>query len=365
MRDFSSTPVPSQNKYMLESITENRDFFSIIYFWKIIKACLILIIFHEIASILKSVILQLAFTNKPSFSSVFDPKINKYSIVTYIFTTNKHKQHKTTTTTTTLNRASIAYTFIAHVVYYLFVVIGGAISLIVLGISPLNILAIFGSLGFALALGLQGLLSDISASLVISLEGNFQLNDIIEVDKNIGKVINVTLFRTTILDLSNRHVHIPNSNINKSIFRNYTAENYTIANFSIAISNYYLNNGKTIDEIIKVIYEAVLSTPETDVIEKSLEVGISNMNDIGTGFSVRALYKSTQFPDGETRIKTNIRKALQENDIWPIDRKYPQQSNPLLEQNEIKIQKENNVKYEFPTYYATSKDNPFVMKMTK
>ena len=389
--NLNETDMSFPNNTLESTASLTNHMFSVTYLWKILKACLVLVIFHEIASIFKSFILLLSKTESISLKSIFDSSNNKYSIFTnlhlFLNNTNKKQQKKKQKqkqkqkqqkddaeeeeeeeeeeaddiTETSKNKVSIAYSFIANAVYHLFLVVGGSIAFVMLGVNPLNIFAIFGSLGFAIALGLQGLLSDVSAGLVISMEGNFQINDIIEIDGNIGKVIEVTIFRTTILDFSNRHVHIPNASINKSIFRNYTAENYTITDFTVTISNYYLqNDGKTIDAIIQIIRTAVLQTPHVDVIEKSIQVGISNMNNLGTGFGVYVIYKSNQYPEGEINIKTNIRKALQEHNIWPIDRSYPHP-----EKASKNGRNEGHISYDYPSYYATSKQNPFLMKMTK
>lgn len=118
---------------------------------------------------------------------------------------------------------------IASVIYYIIVIIGIIFCLIHLGINITTILTIFGSFGLAFGIAMQGTLSNVISGIIISINnlyniGDFiRINQLVNVNTIMGKVVDFNLYFTKIKDLSNNLIiNIPNSTIQNNLLTNVT-----------------------------------------------------------------------------------------------------------------------------------------------
>ena len=111
---------------------------------------------------------------------------------------------------------------LGDIIFYVVIVLGIFFALINFGIEQNSLFAVFGSVGLALALSLQGLLSNIASGFYIGVNNLYEIGDSIQFVSNgtlmKGTVKSFNLFNTTIL-VNNIPTIIPNTFIQNNIFQ--------------------------------------------------------------------------------------------------------------------------------------------------
>lgn len=90
------------------------------------------------------------------------------------------------------------------------------------GIETTSIMAIFASAGLAVGLALQGSLSNFAAGVMILFFKPFRLNDVITAAGETGRVDEIGLFATTLVNPSNHKIIVGNGSIIGGNITNYT-----------------------------------------------------------------------------------------------------------------------------------------------
>jgi len=109
------------------------------------------------------------------------------------------------------------------VIYYLILFTGFIAALLNMNIKSTTLLTLFGSIGLAVALSLQSVLTNVAAGFYISFNGLYSIGDIIQISGpgNVlykGRVNAFSLFNTTIENSSNNYMTvIPNTYIQNNI----------------------------------------------------------------------------------------------------------------------------------------------------
>lgn len=135
---------------------------------------------------------------------------------------------------TNLINDNLIYYQLAWIVYYSIIIFGLLVSLINLGFNVATIITLLGSLGLALGLALQDSIKNIISGIYISTNKLFKIGDIIilkplgNLNTTYGRIIDFSLYYTTIVDDDNIISLIPNSIIQNNILTNITlSENYS------------------------------------------------------------------------------------------------------------------------------------------
>ncbi|MDB5419685.1 MAG: MscS Mechanosensitive ion channel [Phenylobacterium sp.] len=101
--------------------------------------------------------------------------------------------------------------FIASLVRYAVVIIGGVAVLQQIGVQTTSVLAVLGAASLAIGLALQGGLSNVAAGVMILLLRPYRIGDRVEIAGVVGRVRGLDLFITRLHDLDNSVVFIPNA----------------------------------------------------------------------------------------------------------------------------------------------------------
>lgn len=101
--------------------------------------------------------------------------------------------------------------FVASLVRYTVIVVGGIAVLQQIGVQTTSVLAVLGAASLAVGLALQGGLSNVAAGVMILLLRPYRVGDRVEIAGVVGKVHALDLFTTRLHDLDNSVVFIPNS----------------------------------------------------------------------------------------------------------------------------------------------------------
>ncbi len=80
----------------------------------------------------------------------------------------------------------------------------------------------------------------------------FEMGDLIQIENQLGRVIRISIRETTIKTIDGKDVYIPNSDIIKKHFINYTIDDQLLESFEISVFN-----SNNIREVIALIFDTV------------------------------------------------------------------------------------------------------------
>ncbi|MBR5459809.1 MAG: mechanosensitive ion channel family protein [Clostridia bacterium] len=103
----------------------------------------------------------------------------------------------------------------------------------VIGIDATALSAVFGSVGLAIGLALQGSLSNFAGGMMILFFRPFKVGDFIESGVNTGTVIEIGVFYTKMLTVDNKTRIIPNGALSNAVVINYTLQKTRRIDFEI------------------------------------------------------------------------------------------------------------------------------------
>jgi len=175
---------------------------------------------------------------------------------------------------------------IAYVALVAFVVIA---ALGKLGIQTTSFVAIIGAAGLAIALSLQGSLSNFASGVMIVAFRPFKVGDFVEAGGVSGVVEGIQIFSTQMRTGDNKEIIVPNSNITSGNITNYSAKDTRRVDMVFGIG--YDDDIKKAKEIlIKLLEEdeRVLKDPEP-------VVAVSELADSSVNFVVRPWVNSADF----------------------------------------------------------------------
>jgi len=121
---------------------------------------------------------------------------------------------------------------IASLIYYIILIVGIIFCLIHLGINITTLLTIFGSFGLAFGIAMQGTLSNVISGIIISINNLYNIGDYIRINQLVnvntimGKVVDFNLYFTKIKDNNTKLIiNIPNSTIQNNLLTNVSISN--------------------------------------------------------------------------------------------------------------------------------------------
>lgn len=122
----------------------------------------------------------------------------------------------------------LIYYQLSWLVYYSIIIFGLLVSLVNLGFNVATIITLLGSIGFTLALALQDSIKNIISGIYIGINKLFKIGDMVSLkplgnlNATYGRIIDFSLYYTTIVDDNNVISMIPNSVIQSNILTNIT-----------------------------------------------------------------------------------------------------------------------------------------------
>ena len=208
--------------------------------------------------------------------------------------------------------ASQFVTDIILVIFYIFLIL---MTFRVLGLSTVTqtIIGAAGLTTFIIGFALKDIGENFLAGIVLIFDRPFEMGDLIQIDNQMGRVIRISIRETTIKTTDGKDVYIPNGDIIKKHFINYTINDQLRESFEISIFN---NNN--IREVIDMILETVASF-NSILKSKKPAVSIKNFENGTVQLTVFYWYslRGTRSRDGKlkTDIMLTVLEKLKENNI--------------------------------------------------
>jgi small conductance mechanosensitive channel len=206
---------------------------------------------------------------------------------------------------------NIAYEAISDLIFYIIMVVGLLFSFINVGIQLSSILVVMSCAGLAIALGLQDVIKQLSAGIMIIVHNMYKINDVVNINGNIGRVVEFNLFKTIISTPGNVKTIIPNHKISESEFINYSRDPLIVIDIPFTITNLPTLN---VDYFISILKKTVaLSKYIAD--KNKIDVVIGEINMTGTIVTIKAPINGTNLALATNEIRLLIRKLLVNTDL--------------------------------------------------
>ena len=196
--------------------------------------------------------------------------------------------------------------FLSNIVYVALVAFVVIAALGKLGIQTTSFVAIIGAAGLAIALSLQGSLSNFASGVMIVAFRPFKVGDFIEAGGVAGIVEGIQIFSTQMRTGDNKAIIVPNSSIIGGNIVNYSAKDTRRIDMVFGVG--YDDDIKKVKDILMKLIE------EDDRILKDPEpvVAVSELADSSVNFVVRPWVNAADFwPvkfDFNEKVKTTFDK---------------------------------------------------------
>lgn len=176
----------------------------------------------------------------------------------------------------------------------------------VIGVPMASVIAVIASAGAAVALALQGSLSNLAGGFMLLLFRPFRIDDFIETQGQSGTVIDVGFFYTTIRTPDNKQVLLPNGGLTNSTVINYSREENRRVDidFSIAYESDCEKAIKIVNDVI-TSHELVLKDPEHFV--RMTAIGDSAVTITARAWCKNADFWAVKFDIGD-KVKAEFAK---------------------------------------------------------
>ncbi len=179
----------------------------------------------------------------------------------------------------------------------------------ILGVETASVVTVLATCGAALALALQGSLSNMAGGLMLLIFRPFRVGDFLEACGNSGTVIEVGIFYTVVRTGDNRHVTIPNGSLLNSVMINYSKEKDRRVDIELSVA-YGTDVEKAKDVVMAIVdrHEKILKDPAPFI-------RMTAMADSSLKITLRVWTDSAEYWGVKFDLTEDINKAFAENAI--------------------------------------------------
>lgn len=178
-----------------------------------------------------------------------------------------------------------------------------------LGIQTTSIVAVLGAAGLAVGLALQGSLSNFAAGVLMIIFKPIKVGDFIQGAGELGEVLDIEIFTTTLKTPDCKKVIIPNAKLAGDNITNFTVLGKRRLDLSVGIS-YNDNMQKARDLLLDLI-----KSDERVLKEPAPFVGVTELGDSSVNLVVRPWCKSEDYWDIHFDMTQKIKETLDDNNI--------------------------------------------------
>jgi small conductance mechanosensitive channel len=156
------------------------------------------------------------------------------------------------------------------------------------GVETASMLAVLGAAGLAIALALQGTLSNIAAGVMLIWLRPFQAGEYINAESTAGTVVEIGLFGTRLRTFDGLYVFVPNSQLWDSRITNFSREKTRMVEVKVRIA-YTADIAKARQVLLDIAKdERVLADPEPSVF-------VADLSEIAVQMALRVWVAADDF----------------------------------------------------------------------
>jgi len=208
--------------------------------------------------------------------------------------------------------------FGGNLLYYVIIVLALLAALSTVGVEVASFIAILAAAGFAVGLALQGTLANFAAGVMLLIFRPFDVEDVVEIGGEKGRVRDIQLFYTRLNTMDNQLVIIPNSDVFGSSIRN------VLYNDELRVAcEVGTDYPADLDEARAVIKQAGEQIDDR-IKERGVQVLLTELGGSSINWEVRVWIRPNGFGD-LVRVRDELARAVKyELDAADIGIPYPQ-----------------------------------------
>jgi potassium-dependent mechanosensitive channel len=197
------------------------------------------------------------------------------------------------------------------VLQYIVVIMGITIACSFVGITWDRVQWLAAALTVGLGFGLQEIFANFVAGIIILFEQPMRINDLVTVGETTGKVTEIKIRATTITDLNNRELIVPNKDFITGSLVNWSLSN-PILRLDIPVGVAYKEDARRVQDILLDVADK-----HRDVLEDPKPVVIFNeLGDSSLNFELRVHIKDLDnFPIVHSSVLTDVFERLRLEEI--------------------------------------------------
>jgi small-conductance mechanosensitive channel len=153
-------------------------------------------------------------------------------------------------------------------------------------------------------MGLQSIVNNLISGLILILGGNVQIDNLIEVDGFIGKVVGINIRCTVIEPTDNSWVYVPNSSLVNGRFINWTRNNRLVKR-KLDFRTVY---GTDIDKARQIMLEVAMNTEHVAKVDPYLPT--VSVVDLSENAVILTLAVTILDIDQNASVQSNLREAI-------------------------------------------------------
>ncbi|MBQ6172965.1 MAG: mechanosensitive ion channel [Clostridia bacterium] len=179
----------------------------------------------------------------------------------------------------------------------------------ILGVPMSSIIALIGTAGVAVGLGIQGSLSNFAGGIVLMIFRPFHVGDFIDTGTYAGTVEAIGVYYTYLITIDNSRVVVPNSVVSNLTLRDYSS--FEKRRVDIVFKVDYSND-------IEKVKSVILDTAEKNELvlkDPAPFVRLSNHGDSSLDFTCRAWCNTADYWTVYFDLTENVKKAFDANGI--------------------------------------------------
>lgn len=200
---------------------------------------------------------------------------------------------------------------LASVAFYLILAMTLYAVLVKLGVPPTSLLAVFGGAALAIGLALRDTLSNIAAGVMLLILRPLKVGDFVDLGGTMGTVEEIGLFTSTLRNLENVAIYLPNSIIWGNRVQNFGRHVNRKAIVEIGVGY-----GTDLDTVQSLLLKVLGEQP--DLVENAPtapEVYVMSFGDSAINLSCRCWLPGDNWLKRASDLRVSIKRALDQNGI--------------------------------------------------
>ena len=200
-------------------------------------------------------------------------------------------------------------TFVLSALKWLFYIVLVVSIVAILGVPMASVITVLGTAGAAIALSLQGSLSNLAGGIMLVIFRPFKVGDFVEASGVTGTVKEITLFYTVLNTVDNCRINVPNGALMNANIIDYSAEETRRVDLTFA-------SAKSEDpQKIQSLMLEVMDQNEKVLKDPAPFARISGGTNEAMQFTVRAWCKTADYWDVYFDLTQAITEKLGENGV--------------------------------------------------
>ena len=184
-----------------------------------------------------------------------------------------------------------------------------ALAVVELGVPASMFVTVFGSVGVAVSLAMQGSLSNLAGGLMLLIYHPFKVGDYIRVEENEGTVSQISAFYTTIITLDKRSVLLPNGALTNSTLINCSTQSYRLLDIPCAVA--YASNANDVRAVLLRV-----ARMDALVLDEPAPIApMTSLTDNSMIFTLRVAVRGSDYLAVKWGLTESVKLALDEAGI--------------------------------------------------